>query len=531
MDDDRIQESLQRPDDPGAWPVRDPRHFTRVRAAQFLTHVELALILADDFVAVRLVKPDGAGIGLQYGEHDAGIPSQGSCGLHCINQPVAISAAPQRSRDDHPVAPEQPVALVSERRVARRLAIDLQHDDVALIAQSAGDLRGGRIGECLDAQAGERSPVADPDAAKPCGVRISPGHRGTPLPRDAHAMEQNNSPGHSMDIDVKEIPLHEIPDTVEQLYRESSGSACRSYFCAPDWISAVAAFTDPGSALGLVVRRGHHPIGLLPLELRRNRLAGTDLRYLGSRFNPDPLSLICERSNYELCVEALIRHLKTVKKWDRLILDFFVEEEAQLWPCRHSRQATAPFLTLPGSFDALLASKGKKRRYKIRSALRMAEQRGLEMCEARNAEERHGYLAELYRLHRLRSTELGRTSSIDNEGFEKFLSHLVVSSDRARLFSLVHEGSAIAALLGFEANKTFYYYQISHDPAYAELGPGTILLAQVIQLACGRGLEEFNFLQGDETYKAYWTAEKRDLAKISCSSTRIRGLLMQAMRA
>ena len=57
-------------------------------------------------------------------------------------------------------------------------------------------------------------------------------------------------------------------------------------------------------------------------------------------------------------------------------------------------------------------------------------------------------------------------------------------------------------MLGFLYHDHLLIYNSGYDPqAYADLSPGIVLTSYTIQDAIGRGVQVFDFLQGDEAYK------------------------------
>jgi len=63
-------------------------------------------------------------------------------------------------------------------------------------------------------------------------------------------------------------------------------------------------------------------------------------------------------------------------------------------------------------------------------------------------------------------------------------------------------GENAAALLAFEYKKELLLYNSGYDTEkWAGYSPGWVLLGYVIQHAIARGIEVFDFLQGDEEYK------------------------------
>jgi CelD/BcsL family acetyltransferase involved in cellulose biosynthesis len=76
-----------------------------------------------------------------------------------------------------------------------------------------------------------------------------------------------------------------------------------------------------------------------------------------------------------------------------------------------------------------------------------------------------------------------------------------------RLFTLSWCERVVAVIFAFSWNGRMYGYFSAFDPEDAQLGFGRILLSRCIQYAYETGHSHWNFLRGDEPYKASWGAE------------------------
>jgi len=68
-------------------------------------------------------------------------------------------------------------------------------------------------------------------------------------------------------------------------------------------------------------------------------------------------------------------------------------------------------------------------------------------------------------------------------------------------------GRSRRSTASFIARK-FNYYQSGYDPNWASKSVGLVLLARTVQDAFAEGLEEFDFLHGNESYKRDWGARR-----------------------
>jgi CelD/BcsL family acetyltransferase involved in cellulose biosynthesis len=304
------------------------------------------------------------------------------------------------------------------------------------------------------------------------------------------------------------------------------------FFSSVSWLHVVLQCGNPENAFGLVVLHGNRPVAMLPLETSRNRLGGYDLRYLGYRFFPDPLGLICAERELPDAIAAIMGYLRSGSRWDRLILDFVLPEEAALWPGHAREQSQAPYLNLPPSAEALLAGFKGEKRYKLRSKLKRADQAGLVFTVADTESEKLRYLDALFQLHAVRSSEVGRASSVGHREVQALHARLVENCPDALLFALQSDGRFVAVVYGFVGNARFSFFQIAHDPRFGKLRPGTVIVYRTIAHLCDAGAAEFNFLQGDEPYKFEWTADTRPLMQVEAGLSAVRSkLLAGAMRA
>jgi CelD/BcsL family acetyltransferase involved in cellulose biosynthesis len=124
-------------------------------------------------------------------------------------------------------------------------------------------------------------------------------------------------------------------------------------------------------------------------------------------------------------------------------------------------------------------------------------------------------LATLFDLHAKRWAEGRQRSTFDGERIHRFHREVVESlglKGRVRIHTLRLNGKVVASLYALEYKKHVFYYQSGFDPALPDsqmkenhYTPGFVLMGRVLEDAAGRGLEEFDFLRGPETYKSRWT--------------------------
>jgi len=98
------------------------------------------------------------------------------------------------------------------------------------------------------------------------------------------------------------------------------------------------------------------------------------------------------------------------------------------------------------------------------------------------------------------------------------------------LYFLRIAGVRMATLFALEDAHTLYALKIGHDPAYANLSPGHLLVWQVAQAAEQRGLLELDFVGREDGWKRKWTERVREHVRIVIYRRSVRGLSRYALR-
>jgi CelD/BcsL family acetyltransferase involved in cellulose biosynthesis len=96
------------------------------------------------------------------------------------------------------------------------------------------------------------------------------------------------------------------------------------------------------------------------------------------------------------------------------------------------------------------------------------------------------------------------------------------------LAALELDGRLLAFALTFKRGGTLFYYLPAFDPDYARYAPSAMLLAHLIETACGEGLGELDFMLGDEPYKAQWASGSRSTSRLVIGAPTVAGRLALA---
>lgn len=289
------------------------------------------------------------------------------------------------------------------------------------------------------------------------------------------------------------------------------------------WLATLGRNADAKFAL---FEEGSTLRGILPLvEGRRTGVpffAPRTLRFCGvDQAYPDQLEPVCEPQYLprflELALPAIFgeRGVPSTLSLPMVAEDSPTQQAlASIRGLRtRSRAASiAPYLPVSGSFEGFLGTLSSNERYKIRSRSKKlltgkgAEYGAPDLSAAQS-------LALLRTLHARRARQKGIESTFDTDAVQDFHAELLATMPADRvLFRCIRHGADIFAMFyGFLAGNRVFYFQLGYDPDWSDSSPGLVLLSQTIRETFERGFGEYNFLQGDEPFKATWTRASRRL--------------------
>jgi CelD/BcsL family acetyltransferase involved in cellulose biosynthesis len=309
-------------------------------------------------------------------------------------------------------------------------------------------------------------------------------------------------------------------------------------FATWEWADSWLQVIDrDATVLIAVARSGGRVVGILPLVRR-----GSLLTMLGvERLYPDHIAVLAAgEPTQELLASLLRAALAAAGGSARIDLPMVAAESgmdracaAAGLPARVRAAGIAPYLPIRGSFEEFLKGLSSNERYKIRNRTKkMLGVTGVRFGAVAD-DEIPAVLCRLRELHALRATQKGIESSFDRDDVQQFHARLVTALPAGSLsFRCLYSGDEIFAVFyGFALQGRLFYFQLGYDPTWSERSPGIVLLSEVIRDAHERGCTEFNFLQGDESFKWTWTKQSRTLRNWSFYSPGVGGSLRKSREA
>lgn len=170
-------------------------------------------------------------------------------------------------------------------------------------------------------------------------------------------------------------------------------------------------------------------------------------------------------------------------------------------------------IVLPPTWDEFLARLSKSHRKQVGRCQRRYLDTGRAVLRtAETAEELARGLNILRDLHARRRQSLGDAGRFTDARFAGFLAQacqLLLESGQLRLCWLEIDGQPAAAEMHVVGPRTVHAYQSGVEPGLLDHEPGRIITLATLRRAIADGFGEFDFMRGDEPYKAHWRAEPR----------------------
>jgi CelD/BcsL family acetyltransferase involved in cellulose biosynthesis len=181
------------------------------------------------------------------------------------------------------------------------------------------------------------------------------------------------------------------------------------------------------------------------------------------------------------------------------------------------QEDTAPQFALPRRFEDYLQNQvDKKQRHEIRRKQRRAEREatiGLVLVGKQHVLEAE--VDDFVALQRASREDKAEFMTPEMRRFFLSVAHRTLDMGVLRLFFLTINGEKAATMYAFEYNRRLWLYNSGYDPqAYAQLSPGWVMLAYVIEYAIAAGCSVFDFMQGNEEYKYRFGAEDYKVMRV-----------------
>jgi CelD/BcsL family acetyltransferase involved in cellulose biosynthesis len=272
----------------------------------------------------------------------------------------------------------------------------------------------------------------------------------------------------------------------------------------------------------------------MPLCIEHRRAMGRKLRrltFLGdTHVCGDYMDVVALPEEREAVVEAFAAYLRQSQStWDVLDLGDIDSQSPSLPALQRSfsaaeyvvelrPEAVCPIMSFQAgeTFEDFL--RGSSRRENYRRRKKQLEKRpGFSVECIEDSAQLAAPFAEFLRLHALRWSGEGGSGGITGhevEAFHRDATALLAERGKLRLFVMRADGKAVASLYALRQGDTFSYYQAGRDPEWQNMSVGLVMLVETFKRAIEEGAATYDFLRGEEPYKADWSNGQRTTVRL-----------------
>jgi CelD/BcsL family acetyltransferase involved in cellulose biosynthesis len=255
--------------------------------------------------------------------------------------------------------------------------------------------------------------------------------------------------------------------------------------------------------------------GIAPMFLTENLESQAALMLLGSIEISDYLDVIAPRANLDGFINVLFDFLDSSQAPAWQVLDWYnllegsatlkalqSAADAHAWKYSSENIQHAPYVPLPGNWEAYLAGIDKKQRHEIRRKMRRIE-RHPEPVRWYIVKDRTRLLEEIEDFLNLMSQDTAKEEFLSGAMQDQMRLALQAAYEAGwlQLAFLEVGGRKAAGYLNFDYDNHIWLYNSGIDFSYSSLSPGWVLLGHLLKWANEQGRAAFDFMRGDESYK------------------------------
>jgi CelD/BcsL family acetyltransferase involved in cellulose biosynthesis len=281
--------------------------------------------------------------------------------------------------------------------------------------------------------------------------------------------------------------------------------ACTAPFALPGWMQAWREVFSPQASLWIrSFKRSGELVGVAPLQVE-----GRTARLIGSAAVCDHLDLIgAAGRRREFCADLLdslvadgvdLLELNPLRPDSVVMASLVPVARERGYPVFVAKEDVLFELQLPASWEDYLLILSGKQRHEVRRKLRRLENRGA--AEFRLLEDPAAVQSAMNDFLALfRQNRQDKAAFMDNR-MEAYFRLLAENVAGMRIGFLDVDGMPAAAVCCFDFRGTRYLYNSGYDAHFGHLSVGILCKILSIRDGIARGLNTYDFLKGDETYK------------------------------
>jgi CelD/BcsL family acetyltransferase involved in cellulose biosynthesis len=327
----------------------------------------------------------------------------------------------------------------------------------------------------------------------------------------------------------------ELEQFRESWNRLLQANPASSIFQTPEWLAAWwKSFAINKDLLGLVFADAEgRTLGIAPLYREQNSFFGrtiTTLRMVGAGSgDSDALDFITSPGNEEFCADAFVAWLDKQKDWHVCALETLPQNSlvarrlgTRLHEAEWSVDATLTpnfVVDLPDAWQQYLnALEPSFRPLLTRYPRRLESRYSVRFVRCERVEDLKVHLETLFSLHQMRWTGRGEPGAFAHPDRRNFYFEMATAFLRRgwlEFWLLELDGEIVGAQFCFRYNDTVSLLQEGFHPKYAAEKIGYALRAHVLEDMIHSGVKRYDFLGGDDPYKAKFGAHQKNYLNLA----------------
>jgi CelD/BcsL family acetyltransferase involved in cellulose biosynthesis len=284
-------------------------------------------------------------------------------------------------------------------------------------------------------------------------------------------------------------------------------------------------------------------VGIAPFRKSRRSLKGHlnyDVIEPLTNGDTDYTGIILAKQGKQI-LHKFLTYLFNQKDWDLMLLPDIPQTSPTLELLKHTSKLLpksqiekgiiCPYLTIPNSEQKLLANLNIKFRKNLQRRLRKIEREhgNVELKEYYELGSLEQAMEILFKLHQKRwtsKTELGRFATHKEKVFTIQTAKYFAKKKWLRLFFLTVNNIPVATELNLEYQGKMYGHLSGFDPAYSKYSVGHLLTLRILEECIKKGISEYDFMQGAESYKFDWTDKYRQNMNVICVNKKLSAMMI-----
>ena len=319
-------------------------------------------------------------------------------------------------------------------------------------------------------------------------------------------------------------------------------SASTSVFLRWEWIHTWWEIFRKQRALFLItVRQGRRLVGIAPFYIEpASSIGERRLRFCSDDLSPDYLDVIAEKGLESAVLRKIAGCVKRrANEWDVMAVDYLLADSVLLTGLPHEGllhrrgdSLPCPYISIQGSFEEYLQSRPGLSLLRLRKKMTtFLGKSAVRYDLVKDMKDLPKGIDDLFFLHKMRSQSSGRRTdfaSSDVELFHHRLGALFLEQGILELRLLYDGGTPVDAHYSFRYGNKLFNYQQGFNPAYKNWSVGTMSLCLELREVFARGLSEYDFLKGEESYKFLWSTGVRRQYSLKAYAPTRRGSIYRA---